>query len=55
MVEEFFHLPSDNSGMNYQQRNRALSEGIRERCQRTGSNRNVDSARNADLIPDPIF
>jgi hypothetical protein len=35
--------------MNYQQRNRALFEGIRERCQRTGSNRNVASARYADL------
>jgi hypothetical protein len=29
-----------NSGMNYQQRNRALSECIRERCVRTGCNRN---------------
>ncbi|MGD9121825.1 MAG: hypothetical protein PVG59_14170, partial [Desulfobacterales bacterium] len=25
----------DNSGMNYQQRNRALSEWFRERCERT--------------------
>jgi hypothetical protein len=31
----------DNSGMNYQQRNRALFECIREPCERTGGDRYV--------------
>jgi hypothetical protein len=41
-VGEFFHPTFDNSGMNYQQRNRALF-------------RNVASARDADLTPNPLF
>jgi hypothetical protein len=41
--------------MNYQQRNRALSEGIRERCKRTGGNQNMAYARYADLTPNPFF
>ncbi len=54
-MEEFFHPTFDNGGMNYQQRNRALFEGIRERCERTDSNRVVASARDADLTPNPLF
>ncbi len=35
--------------MNYQQRNRALSEGIRERCQRTGGNPNMSWGHDVDF------
>jgi hypothetical protein len=41
--------------MNYRQRNRALFEGIRERCERTGSNRNIAYVRDADITPNPLF
>jgi hypothetical protein len=40
--------------MNYQQRNRALFEGIREPCEKTGGNRNVAQIRavgiNSNLV-----
>jgi hypothetical protein len=41
--------------MNYQQRNRALFEGIRERCEGTGSNQNMAYARDADLTPNTLL
>jgi hypothetical protein len=46
-------LNINNSGMNYQQRNRALSECIRERCVGTGCNRDGVYAHNADSSPGP--
>jgi hypothetical protein len=48
-------LNMNNSGMNYQQRNRALSECIRERCVRTGSNHDEVYAHNVEFIPDIVF
>jgi hypothetical protein len=41
--------------MNYQQRNRALSEFIRERCERTGCNPIMSSEHNANFSPDLYF
>jgi hypothetical protein len=41
--------------MNYQQRNRALFECIREHCVRTGGNPNVDCAYNAETIAGLVF
>jgi hypothetical protein len=38
-----------SSGMNYQQRNRALSECIRERCVRTGCNPDLACVHDADI------
>jgi hypothetical protein len=55
LLRNLFHPTYDNSGMNYQQRNRALFEGIRERCERTGSNRNMAYTREVDLTPNPLF
>jgi hypothetical protein len=45
----------DNSGMNYQQRNRALSECIRERCERTGYNPIVPSEHDVAFTPNLLF
>jgi hypothetical protein len=47
--------PLLNSEMNYQQRNRALFECIRERCERTGNNLKPAYRRNADFISKPFF
>ncbi len=45
----------DNSGMNYKQRNRALSECIRERCERIGCNPNVSLEHNVDFTHNLLF
>jgi len=45
----------DISGMNYQQRNRALFECIREPCVRTGGNRNGASGNAADITANLMF
>jgi hypothetical protein len=44
-----------NSGMNYQQRNRALFECIRERCARTVCNPNVSLGHDADFTLNLLF
>jgi hypothetical protein len=41
--------------MNYQQRNRALFECIRDRCERTGGNRNVAYVHNVDVTPYLVY
>jgi hypothetical protein len=51
----FFRPNTEIGGMNYQQRNRALFECIRERCERTGGNRNVAYVHLADFTPYPLF
>jgi hypothetical protein len=45
----------DTSGMNYQQRNRALFECIRERCLRADCNRNVSKMLNDDFTSKLLF
>jgi hypothetical protein len=46
-----FPAAFDISGMNYQQRNRALFECIRENCERTVCNPNESYAQDADFTP----
>jgi hypothetical protein len=43
------------SGMNYQQRNRALSECIRERCERTADNHKAGYEPDAYFTLYPLF
>jgi hypothetical protein len=52
-----FTKPStfSNSGMNYQQRNRTLSECIRERCVRTVCNQNVPYVHDAGFSANLMF
>jgi hypothetical protein len=46
---------SNESGMNYQQRKRALFECIRERCEKTDCNPNVDYVHAADITANLVF
>jgi len=48
---EFFRQTIGISGMNYQQRNRALFECIREPCGRTGGSPNMVYVHGADFTP----
>jgi hypothetical protein len=48
-------MRSNESGMNYQQRNRALFECIRERCGKTGCNPYVDCVHAADITANLMF
>ena len=41
--------------MNYRQRNRALFEGIRECCEKTGGNQNVAYEQKADITLNLLF
>jgi hypothetical protein len=45
----------DTSEMNYQQRNRALFECIRERCVRTGCNPSAAWVHNVDIIANLVL
>ena len=54
-VGKFFFPTLDSSGMNYQQQNRALSECIRDRCEKTGYKLRPDFGCDASLIPNIFF